>query len=210
MKKRILQGKRRDNLCLSFMPTVILAVCFLTSELLGCILVALSGDSVGASLASYLRNYVSLLTEGSAVFPSVWNVIWEVCAWPLFVSFFGFTALGVLVIPAAFCVRGFLLSYAISSFVQVFGSAGFLGALAVFGVTAFFSVPVLFSLGTAAFSVSLDLAGGASGDRSPGRRLRRYARCLPPCGTLVFLAVLLEYAAVPALLRNVSEMLASV
>lgn len=191
-------------------PIIVLIICFLGSGLAGCLIAASSGENSSASLSSYLCNYLALLSDREAVSPSVWAVLWEICCWPLLVFLLGLTALGALAIPAAFCVRGFLLAYAIAAFAQVFGKSGLLAALAVFGMTALVSIPILFSIGTIAFPSSLNLARGVLGERSSGPYFKEYLVQLLPCGALVVFAVVIQRSVMPQLLYIVSEMLVSV
>lgn len=202
MKKKYM---RKNSPSDGFALLTVLLICFLCSGLGGCLLVAGSGEKADASLSSYLHNYLALLSDGLAVSPSVWSVFWEVCFWPLLVLVFGFTALGILVIPIVFCIRGFLLSYAISSFFQVFGPSCMPTVLAVFGVTTLISIPVLFAVGHVGLAAAADLVGGVSRERVPGSRIQKYTVCLPACGGLIALAVFLQWSVMPQLLRLVSE-----
>ena len=139
--------------------------------------------------------------------PGIWSVIWELCRWPVLVLLLGFTALGAVAIPVVFCVRGFLLSYALASFVRVFGSTGIFAAFAVFGMAALVSVPVLFCMGAFAFSSSLRLAAGVLGNRQAGLFPREKLLGLIPCGVLLLLAVFVQWSVMPQLLLAVSKLL---
>lgn len=185
---------------------IVLTACFLCAGLAGCLAAAASGEHSIASLSSYLNGYLTLLADGDAVVPSLWAIFWEVCGWPLLALLLGMTALGVLAVPAVFCARGFLLAYAVSAFVRVFGQAGLLAAAAVFGMTVVTSVPILFSVGSTAFSSSLRLAGGL-GDCVPGTYFKRYLVQLPACGGLVLFSVLLQRSVMPQLMCAAAAML---
>lgn len=186
---------------------IILLICFLASGLCGCLLASAAGESGGAAISSFLKSYLALVSDGSAVSPSGWNVLWELCCWPGLVFVLGFTALGAAAIPALFCVRGFLLTYAMSSFYRVFGSAGTITVFTVFGVSALFSVPVLFAVGRVAFSSSAELASGALRERVPGMRIKMYADCVPACVGLIGTGFFAQLTVMPQLLQLASEKL---
>lgn len=188
-------------------PTSVLFVCFLLAGAAGCAAAAAAGEAGESSLSSYLQSYLSALSGGGAVSPSVWAVIWEMARWPFLVFLLGLTALGAVALPAVFCLRGFLLAYAIASFARVFGREGLLLAFGVFGVTAFVAIPALFALGAVAFPASLRMAAGLSGERpsssGPGGRIM----ALVPCGVLTALAVFFQWAVMPQMLSIFSGML---
>lgn len=188
-------------------PTAVLLFCFLAAGAAGCLIAASAGENSVTSLSEYLQNYLALLAEGETVSPSVWAVTWELGCWPLAVFLLGFTALGSVAIPALFCIRGFLLAYAIASFAKVFGHAGLLMAFVVFGTAALVSVPVLFGLGAVMFPSSLRLAVGVFGERPVGPGLRGRFASLAPCGAMLALAVFFQWAVMPQLLHAASGML---
>lgn len=191
-------------------PIVALFACFVGASILGCWTVAAAGSTGIDTLSSFLRDYLNLLDDGSALSPSIWAVIWELCRWPALVLLLGFTALGAVAIPAMFCVRGFLLSYALASFVRVFGVTGIFAAFAVFGMTALVSVPVLFCMGAFAFPSSLRLAAGVLGSRQAGLFPKEKLLGLIPCGGLLLLAVFVQWSVMPQLLSAVTKLLTAV
>ena len=99
------------------------------------------------------------------------------------------------------------MSYALGSFVRVFGSTGIFAAFAVFGMAALVSVPVLFCMGAFAFSSSLRLAAGVLGNRQAGLFPREKLLGLIPCGVLLLLAVFVQWSVMPQLLLAVSKLL---
>lgn len=207
MKRRPGRDARAQEGSEGLARTVVLLVCFLGAGLAGCLAVKFAGEGGGQTLDAYLRGYVEMLREGSAAQASLWSVVWELCRWPLLVLLLGLTALGAVAIPAVFCARGFLLAYSIASFVRVFGTEGLPCALAVFGMTALSSVPVLFCVGALSFQSSLRLAVGVlEGRRDAGVSLERLWGLIP-CGALLALGVALEYSLMPQLLTLASELL---
>ena len=197
---------RTDGLIL----TAVLFACFLGAGIAGCLAVSVTGADGVDTLSAFLQDYLALLEDGSAVSPSIWSVMWELCRWPALVLLLGFTALGAVAIPVVFCVRGFLLSYALASFVRVFGATGIFAAFAVFGMAALVSVPVLFCVGAFAFPSSIRLAAGVLGNRQTGLFPREKLFGLIPCGGLLVLAVFVQWSVMPQLLLAVSKLLTAV
>ena len=103
---------------------------------------AVIGEPSG-ELRSYLSDYF-LLAAGGHLSVSLFSVLWDVFRWPLAVVAFSFTPLGIGVIPSLLLIRGFLLSYAATSFGALMGMEGAVAAAAIFGVTAMIAVPALF------------------------------------------------------------------
>lgn len=185
----------------------VLFVCFVGAGAAGCLAVSVAGGEGAGALSSFLQDHLSMVREGGGSSPSIWSVMWELCRWPALVLLLGFTALGAVAIPAVFCVRGFLLSYALASFVRAFGAAGIFAAFAVFGMAALVSVPVLFCMGAFAFPSSLRLAAGVLGGRQATGFPRRELAGALACAGPLLLAVFVQWSVMPQLLAAVSGLL---
>lgn len=159
------------------------------------------------SLSAYIEGYLKMVQTGNAVAPSPITAFWETVRWPLFTFLMGFTALGVVGIPTLFAVRGFLFSFAISSFVRMFGGAGAILAFFAFGLTGLVAVPALFVLGVQGFAGARELAGRALGaGKGPLPFGRTYLIRSGLCAASLGLCILLECWAVPTLLRSVARL----
>lgn len=130
---------------------IFLAGCFGIGLIMGCVLASYLGQGVDVRLSAYLDGYFSVVEQEGAAASSLLSTFWEVFRWPLAAGVFGLTAFGVVAIPVIFCVRGFLLSYAVAVFVQLWGGAGLLLALSIFGLSAILSVTALFVVGLDTF-----------------------------------------------------------
>lgn len=172
--------------------------------LLGCILAFKTSDESVQALDDYLHIYLQETHQNGEVAPTLWAVIWELCRWPVFVFFLGFTSLGAIAIPVVFCIRGFLLSYAVSSFLHIFGRAGTGTALILFGISTLVIVPVLFLLASWAFPSALHLANGVWKDSSRYFPLRGGLRSLGFGVILLVAAVILQWSVMPRLLATIS------
>ena len=135
------------------------AACFLLGGLVGCLLASHIGGGGQESLAAYVEGFLRAAQAGEITAPALASLVWDTVRWPLLALLLGFTALGLLGLPLLFAVRGFLLAFSIASFVRLFGGAGCLLALLVFGVSGALSVPVLFVLGVQGLLAARVLAG---------------------------------------------------
>ncbi len=179
-------------------PPLLLGLCFMAGLLLGLLLSALRKE--GSDLSEYLSAYFRAVIGGDVSGLSLWSVIWDLIRWPLAAFLLGCTVLGVVGIPALLLIRGFLLSYAITTFARLFGERGMALALAVFGVSALLMLPVLFVVGCDAFGTAARRLPNA--DETPARIRQRLA-ALAPCIGISVLAAALQRTAMPALLAVV-------
>lgn len=184
------------------------SICFFLGGLAGFLLAANVGGGGTDSLSAYIRGFLDAAGAGATSAPSLLLLIWEVFRWPLFTVVLGFTALGLVGIPVLFAVRGFLLSFAISSFVHLLGGVGCLLALLVFGVSGLVSVPALFVLGVQGLAAARSLAGKVLGEgrRSSPFGKAYFLRC-GLCAGAFCVCILLEYLAVPALVAGMAGLL---
>ena len=176
-----------------FSVTLLLTSLFLAGGLAGCRMASWVGGSGSEGLASYIRSYLLAAQEGVGSSPSIFELCWDVFRYPVIVLVLGFTALGVIGIPLVFAARGFFLSFAISSFVRMFGGHGLLLAAVVFGIPGVISIPVLFVLGAQGWRASRTLAERLSHN---GRRASSYdrlywTRC-GACAAVLLLCVWVE------------------
>ncbi len=135
-----------------------LSGCFVLGMTAGCVLASYLGQDAGSSLSTYLDGYFQTLHQGETAAFSLISVFWEIFRWPFAVLAFSLTAIGAIAIPTVFCVRGFLLSYSVSVFVQIYGINGLPLALSVFGLPAALSITALFIIGVDGFSWGRSLA----------------------------------------------------
>lgn len=149
---------------------VVVSAAFALGGVLGCGLAAQVGGGGGDMLHAYVTGYLTAARAGEAAPPHMLSVVWSTIRWPVFAVLMGFTGLGLLGIPVLFSIRGFLLSFAITSFVRMFGGVGGVLAFLTFGVTGLVAIPVLFVLGVQSLAAARLLAG-----RFFGRRQAEFA-----------------------------------
>lgn len=176
----------------------VLGVCFLVGVLGGFFFSVLGGESL--ELLDYLQRYFHLAGYGGGLDPTLLSVVWDIFRWPLMAFLLGFTALGMVGIPLLLLIRGFLLSFAATTFVRLFGLPGLAASLAAFGVTVLLTVPVLFVVSLDSFRQSLDRLPGSSLPPTPWDYR---AAVLAPCAGLLVLATALQRTVMPAVFTAV-------
>ena len=193
-------GKRtlrdRDLLWRGWPYLFVLLIVFAIGALFGFILAFLSEPST--ELKSYLTNHFDVAAK-SEFGLSFFSVLWDCIRWPLLVFVFRFTAAGIVVIPAIFLVRGFLLSYTAACFGVLLGNVGVIAAAVLFAVTVLLILPILFVIGCECFCGACARLPGLS---SAGESRLRAEVFLPSFGVLA-IAVSLQWTVVPILLSAV-------
>lgn len=181
---------------------LILGGFFLLGGAVGGVFAGLADGDGALALGGYLRDYLTLAARGT-VARSLLPLLWEQLRYFLAALVLGLTALGVAGLPLLFVVRGFFFSFSVGCFFRVFGSAGLLPALALFGIPALVWAPGFFLAGVQ----------GLSNARCLLRRSLDGGRPDLPCGqpsywvragfccVLFLLCGALEYMVVPVLLR---------
>ena len=90
---------------------VVTAVFFTLGGLFGCLMAFRAQGGGGDALTAYLDQFLASAREGALVLPALPGLIWRSVRWPLAVFLFGFTALGLIGIPALSALRGFFLAF---------------------------------------------------------------------------------------------------
>ena len=197
-EKRIRSVPPRDGLT----QLAALSVCFAIGAVGGFFFSTTGGED--PELLDYLGQYFQLVAQGGGIAPSMGATIWDLFRWPAVVFLLGLTPLGAVGVPLVMGVRGFLLSYAATTFTRLFHLPGMAAALTAFGVTAFVAVPVLFVVAADAFRQSLNRLPGAPS--APVHWSHRTASLAPSVGLLV-LAAALQQTVMPALFSVVCSRL---
>lgn len=188
------------------LPTLaVLGTCFFAGGLAGCLLAGHVDGAGSESLSAYLNSFLQAAGGGELEGPALASLVWGELRWPLLVLLLGFTALGLLALPAVFALRGFLLAFSISTFVRLLGRKGCLLAGLVFGIPGALAVPALFVLGVQSFLAARVLAGRVWGDgRGPIPYGKRYVLRCGMCAAALCMCVLLEDLVVPALVTGLA------
>ncbi len=197
-RKRIGSASSWDGLT----QLIIVAICFAVGSVSGFLFSVSGGEN--PELLDYLQQYFRLMGAENGFEPPLLDTIWDLVRWPLAAFLLGLTPVGAVGVPLIMGGRGFLLSYAATTFVRLFHLPGMVVVLAVFGVTVFLAVPTLFVVAADAFRQSLSRLPGAMS--SPIHWTQR-ARALAPCAGLLTLAVALQQTVMPVLFSTVCTQL---
>mgnify|MGYP006893955343 FL=1 len=197
-RKRIGSASSWDGLT----QLIIVAICFAVGSVSGFLFSVSGGEN--PELLDYLQQYFRLMGAENGFEPPLLDTIWDLVRWPLAAFLLGLTPVGAVGVPLIMGGRGFLLSYAATTFVRLFHLPGMVVVLAVFGVTVFLAVPTLFVVAADAFRQSLSRLPGAMS--SPVHWTQR-ARALAPCAGLLTLAVALQQTVMPVLFSTVCTQL---
>ena len=180
---------------------VLLCLLFLAGGMVGCLFAGLGDRSGAQELRDYLVDYLSLVLEGQAACP-FWPAVWKELCRLLPVLLLGLAAAGVVVIPLVLAVRGFFFAFSVGCFCRVFGAAGLVPGLVLFGLPALLWGPALFLAAFQSMTSSQALMRRIMGDPrcalpfTPRYWLRAWL-----CILLVLACAGAEYAVVPVLLR---------
>lgn len=178
---------------------LLLGALFVMGGFGGCLAAGFVAGESGAVLEEYLKAYLSLAQSGTAQV-SLWAVVWEQIRFPLVLLLLGFTAAGVVCIPLVFCVRGFLFSFSVACFCRLFGWAGLVPTVFLFGVPALLWAPVFFVLGMQGMAGAYDMLRRSRGEScDPAFFRMHYWRRCALCVLALAACAVLEYLALPDL-----------
>lgn len=181
---------------------LVLGTVFLLGGITGGLFAGLAQGEGALELGNYLSDYLTLAAEGTVI-RSFWPVLWEQMRYFLAAVVLGLTAVGVVGLPVLFGVRGFFFTFSVGCFFRVFGGAGLLPALVLFGLPALLWAPGFFLAGTQGFSNAQSLLRRGLGEgRSelPVGQMVYWARN-GLCCVLFLVCSALEYVVVPVLLK---------
>ena len=159
--------------------------------------------SEGGLLREYLADFCLLYDSGAAV-NTFWTLVLNYFGWIFLLLLFGYSPLGLVMVPALAASCGFLSMYAVSCFVCVFDRPGVLVALSAMGIRFLFVLPAFFYLADASWQQAswLAAAGTGKGKRSaplPGSG--GYVVRFLVCVVILAVGVCCERLLVPVLIR---------
>ena len=153
-------------------------------------------------LSEYLTGYCALYEAGEVQRVSLLTAVRLYFGESLAAFLLGLAALGAVAVPLLAAASGFLTMFAVACFVQVYGRAGCLPALAAFGPRVLFTVPCFLWVAACAWSSALSRLPGARGKRcAPAADRGGYAYRLFVCVVLLILGVCVEQFVTPALFQ---------
>lgn len=134
-------GGKRSDADHSRVKLLTLCAFFLLGALAAYLLHGFVGDSDNLILQQYLHAYARSIGEEVDSAAGILSVLDAYLRYPLAVYLLGFTAGGLLLVPALLVLQGLSLSFSILCFASALGRGGLLLALAAFGVRSAFVLP---------------------------------------------------------------------
>lgn len=182
---------------------LLLAAAFLGGALGGHLYAGSCGEEIWESLAAYLGDYCRLFDAGGV------DVTFLSCAVIYFgyaaaLLLLGFSAVGVVLIPALAGVFGFSTMYTVSCFVRCYGRTGAGLALGAMIVRLVFTLPCFFLLAGEAWPLSMELFSlsfGRGKRSSPVLYRSGYFLKFILCAAILALGIFCERALTPLLFR---------
>lgn len=142
--------------------SAVISAFFLCGAVVGCAAASyMSADALAQSL-SPLAAYIAPDTSGAQPL-SVLSVFFNTYKYPAAAFLLGFTALGVFLVPSLTALRGFFLSFAVTSVARLFGGNGILLNISIFGLVNVLSLPCLIVLASQSLISSFAMASMISG-----------------------------------------------
>ena len=182
---------------------LLLALAFLAGALGGHLYAGSCGEEAWEALGQYLGDYCRLY-DGGGVEISLLSCVVMYFGYAVLLFLLGFSAAGVVLIPALSGVFGFFTMYTVSCFVRCYGRAGAALALGAMVVRLVFTLPCFFLLSEAAWPLSTELFAlsfGRGKRSSPVLYGSRYFLWFVLCAVILALGVFCERLLTPLLFR---------
>ena len=182
---------------------LLLALAFLGGALAGPLYAGSCGQEAWEALGQYLGDYCRLY-DGGGIEISLLSCVVMYFGYAVLLFLLGFSAAGVVLIPALSGMFGFFTMYTVSCFVRCYGRAGAALALGAMVVRLVFTLPCFFLLAGAAWPLSTELFSlsfGRGKRSSPVLYGSRYFLWFVLCGVVLALGVFCERMLTPLLFR---------
>jgi len=204
--KRVGRGRKRTFHVKILTPVgmrrAVLALCFLLGAGAGRTFAASLGASGANELGQYLSDYYTLWEQGG-------SFSWSLCAlqylgYGVLLFLFGFSSMGLALIPVLSAVFGFLTMYTVSCFTLVYGKVGISLVLSLLSVRLMVTLPCFFAMANEAWPPATELAllCLGKGQRSaPVLYTSRYFLLFVLCFVILTAGICLERFLTPTLFR---------
>lgn len=180
-------------------PQLVLGICFCLGITFGLAFAVLGMSNSG--LQRHLTDYLESIARSEVSLPLI-SVVWNCFCWPMLFFLLAYIPLGIVLIPVAILVRGFLLAYAITCVGLSLGSEGVFISIIVFSIPSLFVVPIIFLIGCE----SIRVIHTTSHTDIPHRHAHRIELLLLSFCVL-FIAVILQKTVIPHLFTTACRQL---
>ncbi len=168
-----------------------------------CFIIGVIAGSVVATNVADPDQMGTIIQEfASGSFNGLGSCIVKFMKYPAIIFLCGVSIFGFVLIPVTVTVRAFFLSYAITSIINAYGSAGMAYALSLFGIQCLVTLPCIFLLasqGLVSASLLFSLATGSGKKVSTGIFNGAYFIRVLICIIVLLLGSLLEWLVTPLL-----------
>lgn len=135
-------------------PALQLSLSFAFLFLIGVLAGILTAAFLNLPSKQALYSDINGFINGSHTQTSFFESLWQVSSMPLLVFCLSFTCFGVLLIPVAVVLQGYLLSFSVSAMIRLLSWRGCLLGAASFGIRALTIIPCLLILSVQCFLLS--------------------------------------------------------
>ena len=187
----------------SVLRGLLLAVLFLAGALAGHLYAGSCGEETWTALGQDLDDYCRLYDAGG-VETSLVSCMVMYFGYGLALFLLGFSAAGVVLIPALSGVFGFFTMYTVSCFVRCYGRSGAVLAMGALIVRLVFTLPCFLVLAGAAWPLSMELFAlsfGRGKRSTPVLYGSRYFLIVLLCAVILAVGVFCERLLTPVLFR---------
>lgn len=148
----------------------LMVICLFMGLVFGCVFVI---NSNHIPFANFLNLEITSISTGATENYSFFNTFFTMAKYPIIVFVLGFTAFGQILIPAAVFIKGFMLSFSISTLIGSIGKSGVFIALSMFGFQSLISIPCLLVVSTLSFETSKAFASVLARQTVPNSRKQK-------------------------------------
>lgn len=189
-------------------PTVaFLSAFFLCGAVAGCIAAkGIEGDADN-TLLTYVTEYLSLSKSGTPTGPILGRAFFNTFKYHAGTFLCGFSLLGLIFVPALLVVRGFFLSFAITSFIVIFGLDGMFLSLGVFGFSCLITLPFLLVISAQSFIASYTMLQVSVGKKKPSTPVltKEYFLRFGFCAVILSFCALFEALVTPLIVSSIAS-----
>ncbi len=154
MKTKRKKNKTKEQSSAFDIRTLLLSAMFLCGVCAGCITVSyITGDSANV-LNEYIKKEILVSASDITGKELFLKSAVSLCKYPIVIFLLGYTAFGIAFIPAILILRGYFISFCVTSVIRALGYKGIPTALSLYGFQALLSIPCILIIATKAMRAS--------------------------------------------------------
>lgn len=202
MKKKRKKSESKENLRILDIRMVFLSAMFLCGVCAGCATAAYITGDYANFLNEYITKEVLVSVSDIQVKEFFLKTLVSLYKYPMVIFLLGYTAFGIFFIPVVLILRGYFISFCVTSIVRGLGYKGLLTAFSIYGLQTVLSIPCLLVISMKAMRASQGFLSLVREEKD--RRLispipERYFLCFLICIACLTFCAVLEVLLVPKL-----------